>query len=189
MTARRVLLEAAKELLWERGYLGTSPGAIQAHSGAGQGSFYHHFRGKADLAHVALQAVAEDLVASLDRPQRQRSPLGRLHAFLTARRPALKGCRMGRMAMEPSIAMPEIAGPVAGYFRQTLARIEEWVLEAQRQGEIAPDLDAPEVARAVVAVVQGGYVLARALDDPAQLGLACRGAAALLEASGSRRAS
>lgn len=44
------LIEATQELLWERGYVGTSPRAIQQRAGAGQGSMYHHFGGKPDLA-------------------------------------------------------------------------------------------------------------------------------------------
>src|SRR4051812_44423200 len=44
------LVETTRELLWERGYVGTSPKAIQQRSGVGQGSMYHHFGGKPDLA-------------------------------------------------------------------------------------------------------------------------------------------
>jgi TetR/AcrR family transcriptional regulator, transcriptional repressor for nem operon len=40
---RDALLKSAKKLLWERGFEATSPRDIQDASGAGQGSFYHHF--------------------------------------------------------------------------------------------------------------------------------------------------
>ncbi|GHO51300.1 hypothetical protein [Ktedonospora formicarum] len=38
-----------------------------------------------------------------------------------------------------------------------------------------------DMATTLVAIVQGGYVLARALQDPQQMGKALRGALALLE--------
>ncbi len=50
MSTREHLVAAAKGLLWERGYAAMSPRAVLRASGAGQGSLYHHFAGKADLA-------------------------------------------------------------------------------------------------------------------------------------------
>ncbi|MYZ14653.1 helix-turn-helix domain-containing protein, partial [Streptomyces sp. SID337] len=41
MSTPERLIESTRELLWERGYVGTSPKAIQQHAGAGQGSMYH----------------------------------------------------------------------------------------------------------------------------------------------------
>ena len=67
MDAAERLVESTRTLLWERGYTGTSPRAIQARAGAGQGSMYHHFRGKPDLAAVAIQRTADELRARADR--------------------------------------------------------------------------------------------------------------------------
>src|ERR1700733_15984711 len=63
---REQLIESTRELLWERGYVGTSPKAIQRRSGAGQGSMYHHFNGKRGLALAAIERNAADLVARAD---------------------------------------------------------------------------------------------------------------------------
>jgi AcrR family transcriptional regulator len=54
MSTEERLISAARDLLWERGYVGTSPRAIQRHAEAGQGSMYHHFSGKHDLARQAI---------------------------------------------------------------------------------------------------------------------------------------
>jgi len=66
MDARERLIESTRELLWERGYVGTSPKAIQERSGAGQGSMYHHFSGKQDLALAAIRRNAADLTSRMD---------------------------------------------------------------------------------------------------------------------------
>lgn len=66
-TAER-LIESAQALLWERGYVGTSPRAIQERAGAGQGSMYHHFRGKPDLALAAMRRSAEEACATGPTP-------------------------------------------------------------------------------------------------------------------------
>ncbi len=58
------LVEATRELLWERGYVGTSPKAVQQAAGAGQGSMYHHFAGKRDLALAAIRRTAGEMDAA-----------------------------------------------------------------------------------------------------------------------------
>ena len=47
---RELLIDTMKQLLWERGYDATSPNQVLERSGVGKGSFYHHFKGKKDLA-------------------------------------------------------------------------------------------------------------------------------------------
>jgi AcrR family transcriptional regulator len=72
-TAER-LVTSAQELLWERGYVGTSPKAIQERAGAGQGSMYHHFRGKPDLALTAMRRSARELRAQAGSSSGGRAP-------------------------------------------------------------------------------------------------------------------
>lgn len=64
MSTRERLVESARDLLWERGYVGTSPKAILERAGAGQGSMYHHFTGKSDLALAAITRTAEEMRAA-----------------------------------------------------------------------------------------------------------------------------
>src|ERR1700678_2937387 len=66
MDTRERLIESTRELLWDRGYVGTSPKAIQQRSCAGQGSMYHHFQGKQELALAAIERNTADLVNQAD---------------------------------------------------------------------------------------------------------------------------
>ncbi|CAL9378938.1 Transcriptional regulator AcuR [Streptomyces sp. enrichment culture] len=176
------LIESTRELLWERGYVGTSPKAILERAGAGQGSMYHHFRGKPDLALAAIRRTAEEMRATaeavLDGPG---TPYERIEAYLLRERDVLRGCPVGRLTMDPDvIADDELRAPVDAtldWLRERLAGIVE---EGREQGVLAPDLDGAQVAAAVVATVQGGYVLARASGSPAAFDAAVRGVLALL---------
>ena len=67
MNSRQSLVQSAQELLWERGYVGMSPKAIQERAGAGQGSMYHHFKGKSDLAAEAIQQSATSFRDGADK--------------------------------------------------------------------------------------------------------------------------
>ncbi|MDH6114082.1 TetR/AcrR family transcriptional repressor of nem operon [Kitasatospora sp. MAP12-15] len=182
MATQERLIESTQELLWERGYVGTSPKAIQQRAGVGQGSMYHHFSGKPDLATTAMRRSAEQL---LGQAQAQLSAPGtayeRIAGYLLRERDVLRGCRVGRMAQDPEVIADEaLRAPV----RETFDRLGELIAgvieEGRRRGELLPGPPAQELAAAVVAVVQGGYVLARAAGSEEPFRQAIRGALALL---------
>jgi AcrR family transcriptional regulator len=182
-TAER-LVTSTQELLWERGYVGTSPRAIQERAGAGQGSMYHHFKGKPDLAVAAMRRSSADLRALVEGEIAEGSPLERLGAYLTRERDPLRGCRVGRLAMDPEVVSdPRLREPVEETFVWLRGVLADLVTEAVRAGELRADLDPRRTAAAVAAVVQGGYTLARAAGDRAPYDDAVRGALALLEAA------
>jgi AcrR family transcriptional regulator len=184
MSTREHLITAAKALLWERGYEAMSPRAIQERSGAGQGSFYHHFASKADLATTALGEVADEMretfntVLHTDKP-----PLARVREYLRQPREGLRGCRLGRMTQEAVLSQEALRHPISTYFLSTEQEISAALEEAQRAGALSETIDPADLAATLVAVVQGGYVLARAVQDPQQMDKAIRGALALLDAS------
>ncbi|MEV6206631.1 TetR/AcrR family transcriptional regulator [Kitasatospora sp. NPDC051914] len=182
MSTQDRLIESTQELLWERGYVGTSPRAIQQRSGAGQGSMYHHFAGKPGLAAAALQRSAEELRAlAEERLSAPGTAYERIAGYLEREREVLRGCRIGRMAQDPEVvADPQLRAPVEETFAWLRGRIAGIVAEGQAAGELAPGADPADTAAVVVAVVQGGYVLARAAGDPEPFHRAVRGALALL---------
>lgn len=176
------LIDATRELLWERGYVGTSPKAILERAGAGQGSMYHHFKGKPDLALAAIRRTAEETRATAEAVLGgPGTPYERIAGYLRRERDVLRGCPVGRLTMDPDvIASDELRAPVdetLDWLRERLAGIVE---EGQERGEFAPGLDAEAVAATIVATVQGGYVLARASGLPSAFDAGVRGLLALL---------
>lgn len=159
MTSRDALIDATRGLLATQGYESTSPSDIQKASGVGQGSFYHHFNGKVDLASAALSSLADEMCAQFDDLS-QGDEGDVADAFLSHPRDALAGCRIGRITMEASIDDDRIREPIAGYF----AHLRDRLTEAFRDLDL--DIDPEALADLAIAAVQGGYVLARATGDP-----------------------
>jgi TetR/AcrR family transcriptional repressor of nem operon len=187
-STRDELIEAAKRLFWERGYEGTSPRLIQQASNAGQGSFYHHFPGKIDLAQAALESIADEEIARLDDLLgHAENPLALVLAYLDAPREAVRGCRLGRFAYEMSIAEPQINDSVRAYFRHLEDRLASALAQAVRQGLLEPGLDPARTALVLVATVQGAFILARVRDDQQIFSDALCGARALIEKSATGR--
>jgi TetR/AcrR family transcriptional regulator, transcriptional repressor for nem operon len=176
------LVESARALLWERGYVGTSPKAIQQHARAGQGSMYHHFAGKQELALEAIRQTADELRAAADQQlSGPGSAVERISAYLHRERDVLAGCPVGRLTYDPEVlATPALREPVQetlGWLRDRLAGV---VREGCERGELFLDPDA--VAATIVAALQGGYVLARAAGTTEPFDQAMAGVLGLLAA-------
>ena len=178
------LIQATRELLWERGYVGTSPKAIQQRAGAGQGSMYHHFSGKPDLARTAVRRSAEDMRATAEADLGgDGSPYERVRGYLLRERSVLLGCRIGGLAQDPDVvADPGLREPLEETFGWLRGRLTAVLEEGRESGEFDAQLDPAGTAAAVVAVVQGGYVLARSAADPTAFRQATEGLLALLTA-------
>ncbi len=184
MGTRDQLVDSARELLWERGYVGTSPKAIQQRAGAGQGSMYHHFAGKKELALAAVRRSAEELLATAEAQLRTPgTAVERITAYLRREREVLKGCPIGRLTQDPDVvADPDLRAPVGETLTRVRARLAEVLDEGRDSGELPAALDTDALAATIVAVLQGGYVLARAAGSPEPFDQAVSGVLALLAA-------
>lgn len=185
METRERLITSTQALLWERGYVGTSPRAIQQRADAGQGSMYHHFAGKPELARAAIQRTADEMRADVDAALSAGSTaLERISAYLNRERDILRGCRIGRLTADPDItAEPELRRPLRDTFDWLAERLTGIVAEGQAAGEFAATLDPAETAAAILATLQGGYVLARAAHSVDPFNRAIRGVLTLLSAT------
>jgi AcrR family transcriptional regulator len=180
--ARDRLIDGTRELLWDRGYVGTSPTAIWRAAGVGQGSMYHHFEGKHDLVRAAEERSAEQMQRQIREAFAGGGPAyERIAGYLLKERDALRGCAIGRLIADPEIAADDrLREPV----RETFAVLHECLTAAVEQGkadgEFTPGLDAAQTASALSAVIQGGYTLARAEASVEPFDRAIQGALGLL---------
>lgn len=176
-TARDRLIDAAQDLFAVQGVGPTSPRAVLAASGVGQGSLYHHFPTKHDLAVAAVGATVDQLLARAMTTLGSDSPaIQRLVAYLERPRDALAGCRIGRLTAEQAVLDDDgLRDVLAAYFVRLLGTVTTIFRETGLPDDVARDR-----AHAALAIIQGGYVLARATQDPEALTAAVRGFVGLL---------
>lgn len=176
--AREQLIVAAQELYAEAGVAATTPRQVLQRSGIGQGSLYHHFPSKRDLARAAVERTAEEqLQVAAAVLTGDETAHERILAYLLRDRNALAGCRIGRLTSDQAVMSDTgLLEPVEGYFSGLIQ-----LLGSALEQSGMPTNRAHDRAAAIVAVVQGGYVLARATGDPERMRSAIRGMVALLD--------
>ena len=176
--AREQLLVAAQALFAEAGVAATTPRQVLERSGIGQGSLYHHFPSKRDLARAAVERTAQEQLQVAERGFiGDQPPRERIRAYLLRDRDALAGCRIGRLTSDQAVMSDaSLLEPVEGYFSGLIDLLGSAFEESGLSHKRAQDR-----AAAIVSVVQGGYVLARATGDPERMRSAVRGMAELLE--------
>lgn len=185
MDSRELLVRTMSDLMWERGYAATSPRAVREESGVGQGSMYHHFPSKRDLALAALERNCADLLPATEELLTTfGDPMQKLATYLSRPLPALKGCKVGRMTQDPLVAAdPELLAPIARSFAAVHDALVAVIREAIELSQLSPAIDPDRLAYLLAATIQGGYVLAIAAQDPSHFEDARAGALDLLRAS------
>lgn len=185
--SRHRLIEAMSDLLWQKGYAATSPREVMSEAGVGQGSFYHHFSGKHELAVEAMRANVATALADNPEPAGDGPALVDVEERLLRPRSGMRGCRVGRMTQDPKVVEdPEMLGIVSDAFDTMTTRWRNLLTSAVHEGDLPADLDVDQLADTLSAVIQGGYVLARAHGSQEPMDSAVRGMVALLQAASTR---
>jgi AcrR family transcriptional regulator len=163
MGKREDIIEATKELLWQKGYEATSPRDIQERSHAGQGSFYHHFASKEALARVAIDEMVDERIADFEQALSKPGSFGeRLAVYLAQNKRPMLGCRIGRLVWDAAIESDELREPMSRYFKHLEKRLTQILTSEQEAGRAKLRMPAEELALLIVASVQGGFAVTRA---------------------------
>ena len=144
---------------------------------------YHHFSGKAQLAKAAIERSGDELrEAAAEQFASSGTATERITHYLERDREVLRGCRIGRLTADPDVmADPTLRAPVDETFRWLRGRLAEVVAEGKRTGEYPATIDPDQTAATIAAVLQGGYVLARAANSDEPFELAVQGLINLLQ--------
>ena len=170
------LLSAAEHLFGERSYRRTSVAGICARAGIATGSFYAHYRSKADIFAAVVRRINADLRAAMS------AALEQAHDNQRARERAAFGAFFDLVSRRPWIDRivreSEFVDP--GLFREYYERLARGYARGVRQAQLAGEVDArydPEVIAYLYTGVgnfigmrwadwtAGGQVPADVLDD------------------------
>ncbi|KQP30488.1 TetR family transcriptional regulator [Methylobacterium sp. Leaf104] len=166
---RGAAIPVLAEVFREYGYEGASLALLGARAGLGKGSLYHAFPGgKAEMAEAVLAAIEGWFETRIYAPLRTdadpRAAIARMLSETdTYFRSGGRACLVGAFALTDG--RDRFAARIAGYFKAWREALAQALLRVGHGPEAADDL-----AEEAVAAIQGGLVLARALDEPAAFG-------------------
>lgn len=178
LATREKILDAAEFLVFDRGFAATSIDKVVERSGITKGAFFYHFKSKVDLGRAFVERYAERDIAHLDATMARAEKLGRdplqqmlifvglLQEEAEALLEPAPGCLFAsylyeRMEYPKDVA--EITQRTMLCWRIAVTRkLQE--IEAVYPPRIEVDLES--LADGLTAVVEGGYVIAKAMRDP-----------------------
>ncbi len=171
--ARARLIDAARTLVRRNGYAGTSVDDLCSAAGVTKGAFFHHFATKEALGVALVEdwtATTGAMFAAQDY-NRHPDPLDRVFAYLDLRRSFLAmplpdfSCVAGTTVQETYQSHPAIRAAAEDSVRSGMAHVEAHLAEALAHHPVA-GVTASSLALLFQVAVQGGIVVAKALDDP-----------------------
>jgi TetR/AcrR family transcriptional repressor of nem operon len=172
--ARLRLLEAARDLVRTRGFAATAVDDLCRSAGVTKGAFFHQFGSKEALGVAAADFWTETTAEVFaEAPYHAPAdPLERVLAYVAFRRALIVGelaeftCLAGTMAQETHASSPDIRDACGRSILGHAATLEADIEAARQDRGIRGDWTAASLARHTQAVLQGGFVLAKAGNDP-----------------------
>lgn len=173
-TSKTKLLDAALLVIRTKGYAATTVDDICAAAGLTKGSFFHHFKGKEELALAAADywnAVTGDLFAQA--PYRQiADPRKRLLAYIDFRAALIQGelpdftCLLGTLVQETFDTHPRLREACDQGIAAHALTVARDIAAAKAMCAPKASWDPEALAYYTQAVIQGAFVLAKARGDP-----------------------
>lgn len=179
---RERILQAAAELVAEKGAAGMSLDDVQARTGASRSQLYHYFEDRDDLVHAVIAVTADDVL------DRQGELLDHLDSWAgidrwfdtlvqdQIDRQARGGCPIGCLAGQLAESDRDARAAIAAGLERYEAHLRDGLTRMKARGKLRRDADAAALAIATMASMQGGLLLTQVRRDPRQLRIALNAA-------------
>jgi len=160
---RQRIVEAARDLFWEKGYTATGLAELLQRANANSGSFYHFFESKDAVLRTVLETYEDLLDPHIIQPafDRHTDPIKRIFHLLDSYRQRLVAtkcqyaCPIGRLALEIDPENTPAHERIASNFSAWRAAVEQCAKDA---GLPKPK----DVAAFVLTVMEGAAMQSRA---------------------------
>ena len=154
-------LDAAMRVFWEKGYEGASLDDLTRAMGINRSSLYASFGDKEELFKRVIARYADGPMAFMREALQQptaRAVVENLLRFGVAflgdpTHP--RGCLSLQGGLACSSSAERVKRAMIDWRRQGLKRLEQRMLRAQREGDLAKDVDAKDLARYISVVTNG----------------------------------
>jgi TetR/AcrR family transcriptional regulator, transcriptional repressor for nem operon len=183
---RRRIVQAAAELVAEKGAAAASLDDVGARSGASRSQLYHYFEDRDDLIRAVIDTTTEAVLgAQIGLLDELDSWAGIDRWFqalveLQIERHARGGCPIGTLAGQLAERDPEARAAIADGLGRWELHLRQGLERMQARGKLRAGADPAGLATATMAAIQGGLLLTQVRRDPQQLRIALDAARTVL---------
>jgi TetR/AcrR family transcriptional repressor of nem operon len=175
---REKIMNAALDLIYESGYAGTSLDTVISRVGMTKGAFFHHFRSKRELARALLQRFAEadhrhmqEVLARAERLSRDPAQqlviiVGLFIEMFEGLTEPWPGCLFASYTYELQQFDDDTRQVIADAYLAWRNALQPKVEAALAQHPPPVEVDAASLADAVTVVLEGAFVMSKAMLEP-----------------------
>ena len=183
---RERILQAAAELVAEKGAAAMSLDDIRARTGASRSQLYHYFEDRDDLIRAVIGVTTDAVIhAQADLLDHLDSWAGidqwfDSHVQVQVEREAAGGCPIGSLVGQLAEQDADARTAIAAGLERWEAHLRGGLTRMKARGKLREDADPAALATATMASIEGGLLLTQVRRDPRQLRIALNAARANL---------
>jgi AcrR family transcriptional regulator len=179
---RERIVQAAAELVAEKGVAGMSLDDVRARTGASRSQLYHYFEDRDGLVHAVIDVTTDvvlnnqgELLYDLDSWAGIDRWFDALVQYQIDRH-ASGGCPIGALVGQLAERDPDARAAIAAGLDRWEAHVRDGLIRMRARGKLRKDADPAALASATMASIQGGLLLTQVRRDPNQLRIALNAA-------------
>ncbi|HWW91204.1 MAG TPA: helix-turn-helix domain-containing protein [Solirubrobacteraceae bacterium] len=188
-STRRRIVQAAAELVAEKGAAGMSLDDVGQRAHASRSQLYHYFDDRDDLIRAMVDATTDSVLLAQDELLQHLDTWTGIDRWFRAliafqeEREARGGCPIGSLVGQLAERDPLARAGLADGFERWEAHLRDGLERMQTRGRLSANADAATLATATMALLQGGLLLTQVRRDPKQLRTALGAARVLLRSA------
>lgn len=171
------LIQAARDLIFRRGYANVGVQELCERAGVKKGSFYHFFPSKRDLTLAALEqhwqtyraGIEQYVTAPMSPFERVQFLFKSLHdqyRFIAETGEPLTGCAFGTLSMEVSAHDTVLREALERVFREWASLFASVFRDAVIAGELPDTTDTALAATTLLAYLEGVLLMVKTSQNP-----------------------
>jgi TetR/AcrR family transcriptional repressor of nem operon len=167
---RQKIIEAAADLIYERGVAGTNNELVRKAAGISGSQLSHYFPDKESLVRAVIAWRADTMIGlQRDSPLGELDSIAALRAWADSyvRNEAVRegGCSFGSLAAEVAKSDMNVRDEIIAGFGRWRDLFERGLTAMRDRGELRRTADPEQLAYALMAAFQGGMLLTQAARD------------------------
>jgi AcrR family transcriptional regulator len=173
---RQFIIERTSSIFNKKGYAGTSLSDLTEATGLTKGSIYGNFKNKEEVAAEVFEYNSGKVRKQIqERIQRANSYHDKLLVYAKVYHSFTRGdfipggCPILNTAVDADDTNPLLKDKAARAVIRWKTGIENLIKAGIEAGELKPDIHATETALSMIAMIEGGIMISKVTDSPANL--------------------